>query len=66
MCVCGCAIRPGQALNKALRQGKLNIHHNDQGGQYAAHAYIQRLRAVQAQISMADAGKATDNASLSG
>jgi len=53
-------------LNKALRQGKLNIHHNDQGGQYAAHAYIQRLRAVQAQISMADAGKATDNASLSG
>lgn len=53
---------PLVALNKALRHRNPDIHHSDQGGQYAAHAYIQRLRDVQAQISMADAGKATDNA----
>ncbi len=52
---------PLTALNKALRHAKPKIHHSDQGGQYAAHAYIRRLRKVKAQISMAAVGKATEN-----
>lgn len=52
---------PLTALNRALRSGKPEIHHSDQGGQYAAHAYIKRLQSVMAQISMATVGKATEN-----
>lgn len=52
---------PLTALNKALRQAKPKIHHSDQGGQYAAHAYVRRLHKAKAQISMAAVGKATEN-----
>jgi len=52
---------PLAALNKALRHAKPKIHHSDQGGQYAAHAYIRRLRKAKARISMAAVGKATEN-----
>lgn len=53
---------PLVALNKALQLGKPKIHHCDQGGQYAAHAYIRRLQSVGTQISMAAVGMATENA----
>lgn len=49
------------ALDKALRIAHPTIHHSDQGGQYAARAYIQRLEAVDARISMARVGEATEN-----
>ena len=37
------------------------IHHSDQGVQYAATAYVQRLQEAGAQISMAEVGKAWQN-----
>jgi len=37
------------------------IHHSDQGVQYAAHAYVDLLKAFQVQISMAAVGKAEEN-----
>lgn len=49
------------ALNRALLRGQPEIHHSDQGGQYAATAYVRRLGQVGAQVSMAAVGKATDN-----
>ena len=49
------------ALEKALEQGKPEIHHSDQGIQYAALPYVNRLRAVGAKISMADVGQPTQN-----
>lgn len=50
-----------KALNIALRDHVPQIHHSDQGVQYAAHAYIDLLRAHQVQISMAAVGKAEEN-----
>ncbi|MFW5708876.1 MAG: transposase [Chloroflexota bacterium] len=44
-----------------MQHGRPQIYHSDQGGQYAAHAYIRRLRAVGTQISMAAVGMATEN-----
>lgn len=52
---------PLAALNKALLHHCPEIHHSDQGGQYAAASYITRLRSVQARISMAAVGVATEN-----
>ena len=49
------------ALNRALLKGQPEIHHSDQGGQYAATAYVQRLGQQGTQISMAAVGKATEN-----
>jgi len=49
------------ALDRALAEHKPEIHHSDQGIQYAATAYIQMLRAVDAEISMAESGKAWQN-----
>ena len=37
------------------------IHHSDQGIQYAATAYIRMLRAADAEISMAEIGEAWQN-----
>ena len=37
------------------------IHHSDQGVQYAATAYVQRLQAKGIQISMAAVGQAHEN-----
>lgn len=49
------------ALRRALGQGQPDIHHSDQGVQYAATAYIQMLHARGVQISMATVGEATEN-----
>jgi putative transposase len=49
------------ALDRALAGHKPQIHHSDQGIQYAATAYIQMLRAVDAEISMAEIGEAWQN-----
>jgi transposase InsO family protein len=49
------------ALEQALANHRPQIHHSDQGGQYAATAYVDRLRAAGAQISMAHIGKPEEN-----
>jgi transposase InsO family protein len=49
------------ALRMALADRIPEIHHSDQGGNYAAHAYIDELRKYQIQISMAAVGKAEEN-----
>ena len=49
------------ALEKALGRGWPEIHHSDQGVQYAASGYVERLRGVGAEISMAAKGKAVEN-----
>ena len=47
------------ALNMALENHSApQIHHSDQGVQYAAQAYANRLNCHQVQISMAAVGKA--------
>ncbi len=49
------------ALDRALQQCRPEIHHSDQGVQYAATDYVDRLRQVEAQISMAAVGKPEEN-----
>jgi len=49
------------ALRRALQIGQPEIHHSDQGGQYAAYDYIDLLKVHGAQISMAAIGKAEEN-----
>ena len=49
------------ALDRALAEHGPEIHHSDQGIQYAATTYIQMLRAVDAEISMTDSGEAWQN-----
>jgi transposase InsO family protein len=49
------------ALEGALAGGRPEIHHSDQGIQYAAPGYIERLRQVGAQPSMAAKGQPTEN-----
>lgn len=49
------------ALDKALEQGKPEIHHSDQGGQYAANAYVERLAQHGIEVSMAEVGAAWQN-----
>jgi putative transposase len=49
------------ALEQALNTHRPEIHHSDQGVQYAAIAYTTRLRQVGAQISMAEVGAAWQN-----
>jgi transposase InsO family protein len=49
------------ALDRALAEHRPEIHHLDQGIQYAATAYIRMLRAVDAEISMAESGEAWQN-----
>ena len=50
------------ALQRALvKYPAPEIHHSDQGVQYAATAYTQVLQDVQVQISMADVGEAWQN-----
>lgn len=48
-------------VNRALADHAPEIHHSDQGIQYAAAAYIQMLRAVVAEISIAEIGEAWQN-----
>lgn len=49
------------ALRKALAQAVPEIHHSDQGMQYAATAYTDLLDAHHIAISMAEVGKPEDN-----
>lgn len=49
------------ALEGALTKQTPEIHHSDQGVQYAATAYVQLLEARGVQISMAEVGQAWQN-----
>jgi putative transposase len=49
------------ALRRALRRGRPEIHHSDQGVQYAATGYVERLHQVEAQVSMAAVGEPREN-----
>ena len=49
------------ALSQALAIRTPEIHHSDQGVQYAANGYVEHLQAAGAQISMSAKGRATDN-----
>ena len=49
------------ALLRALRAATPEIHHSDQGVQYADHRYVQYLERAKIQISMAAVGKAWEN-----
>jgi putative transposase len=49
------------ALGRALRRGHPEVHHSDQGVQYAAIEYIDRLTQVNSSISMAAAGEPREN-----
>lgn len=49
------------ALHRALRTHCPEIHHSDQGVQYAAAAYTAELQARGIQISMAEVGQAWQN-----
>lgn len=49
------------ALDSALQYGAPEIHHSDQGLQYAASAYVDVLQQHQVQISMAEIGEPTQN-----
>jgi putative transposase len=49
------------ALRRALAQHRPEIHHSDQGVQYAATAYVETLQHVGTHISMAAVGEPTEN-----
>jgi len=49
------------ALRRALATGIPEIHHSDQGVQYAAYAYTNLLKIHHVSISMAAVGKAEEN-----
>jgi len=49
------------ALDRALLAHQPSIHHSDQGGQYAAPAYVDRLRGRGIQVSMAAVGHPDEN-----
>ena len=49
------------ALERALVHHRPQIHHSDQGIQYAAPAYIQTLQAADVAISMATVGEPREN-----
>ena len=51
-----------EALNQALRSHPApEIHHSDQGAQYAGHRYVAELQRQNAQISMAAVGEPREN-----
>jgi len=49
------------ALRRAYRHGRPEIHHSDQGVQYAATAYVEMLTAAGAAVSMASVGEPEEN-----
>ena len=49
------------ALQTALKTHQPEIHHSDQGVQYAAHPYVEVLTQAQIQISMAEVGQSQQN-----
>jgi transposase InsO family protein len=48
-------------LRKALQLSKPNIHHSDQGIQYAANVYVKYLKQNDVEISMSEIGQVTQN-----
>ena len=50
-----------RALERALKTHRPEVHHSDQGVQYADARYVRMLEAVGAQISMAAIGEPTEN-----
>jgi transposase InsO family protein len=53
---------PKAALRRALHSATPEIHHSDQGVQYAADGYTELLRTAGVQISMSAQGQPTENA----
>jgi putative transposase len=53
--------RTRAALERALAQRRPEIHHSDQGVQYAATDYVARLQEVGAAVSMAAVGEPREN-----
>lgn len=53
---------PKAALERALSKGHPEIHHSEQGVQYAATGYTSVLQTAQVQISMSARGRPTENA----
>ena len=49
------------ALERGLAQHRPEVHHSDQGVQYAATDYVARLQALGVQVSMAAVGKPEEN-----
>lgn len=49
------------ALKRAFEGGRPEIHHSDQGVQYAATAYVDLLKSREVKISMASAGEPEEN-----
>ena len=49
------------ALERAFERGCPEIHHSDQGVQYAATAYVEMLRSREVKISMASVGEPEEN-----
>ena len=49
------------ALERALAQRQPQIYHSDQGVQYAATAYVERLKKLNIQPSMAAIGEPREN-----
>jgi putative transposase len=49
------------ALRRAYEHGRPEIHHSDQGVQYAAPAYVDMLKAREVKISMASVGEPEEN-----
>lgn len=49
------------ALERAFERGSPEIHHSDQGVQYAATAYVELLKARAVKISMANVGEPEEN-----
>lgn len=49
------------ALKKALEKGRPEIHHSDQGLQYAAQEYVKKLQDARVRISMTDLAAAWQN-----
>ena len=49
------------ALRRAFERGRPEIHHSDQGVQYAATAYVDLLKSRDVEISMASVGEPREN-----
>ena len=49
------------ALDRALVNHQPEVHHSDQGVQYAATAYVERLQGLGIQVSMAAVGHPDEN-----
>jgi transposase InsO family protein len=49
------------ALRRAYEHGRPEIHHSDQGVQYAATAYVEMLTSREVRISMASVGEPEEN-----